>query len=197
MEANNTIFGKILRVDKVQTEGREPLALELEDFVQAARGQGRPRVRGEDALRAMKLADQILRSINAHKWENVGQNAAEAATLSQAGHALRGPLSWRIQGNRRTRASSSSVVTSRIGRRTPPASRSNGESGSYQSPPGWKACLCCERNGQTLVSISFQTVNLVLQSCNLAPECRFVAAASALPRQPEDAKHRKNGHRDT
>ena len=102
------VFGKILRVDKVQTEGREPLALELEDFVQAARGQGRPRVRGEDALRAMKLADQILRSINAHKWENLGQNPAEAATLSQAGHALRGPLSWRIQGSRTPSTASSS-----------------------------------------------------------------------------------------
>ena len=32
------LFGKILRVDRVQTEGREPLALELEDFVDAARG---------------------------------------------------------------------------------------------------------------------------------------------------------------
>ena len=31
------IFGKILRVDQVQAEGREPLALELEDFVQAVR----------------------------------------------------------------------------------------------------------------------------------------------------------------
>ena len=32
------LFGKVLRVDRVQEEGREPLALELEDFVSAARG---------------------------------------------------------------------------------------------------------------------------------------------------------------
>ncbi len=36
------IFGKILRVDQVQGEGREPLALELEDFVQAIRTGSRP-----------------------------------------------------------------------------------------------------------------------------------------------------------
>ena len=34
--------------------GREPLALELEDFVQALRGGARPRVSGDDALRAMR-----------------------------------------------------------------------------------------------------------------------------------------------
>ena len=63
------LFGKILRVDQVQCEGREPLALELEDFVAAARGESRPRVSGEDALRAMRLADQVLRSLEAHRWD--------------------------------------------------------------------------------------------------------------------------------
>ncbi len=46
------LFGKVLRVDRVQPEAREPLALELEDFVNAARGLSRPRVSGDDALRA-------------------------------------------------------------------------------------------------------------------------------------------------
>lgn len=94
------IFGKILRVDQVQTEGREPLALELEDFIQAVRGQSRPRVSGEDALRAMRLADQILRSLNAHKWKEADQQPAEPASAAQQGHTLRGPLSWRLQGQR-------------------------------------------------------------------------------------------------
>ena len=43
------LFGKILRVDKVQADGREPLALELEDFVHAVRSGSRPRVTGADA----------------------------------------------------------------------------------------------------------------------------------------------------
>ena len=53
------LFGKVLRVDQIQSEGNEPLALELEDFVNAARGLARPRVSGEDALRdAAGLADR-------------------------------------------------------------------------------------------------------------------------------------------
>jgi len=65
------IFGKILRVDRVQTEGREALALELEDFVAAVRTGSRPRVNGSDALKAVALADQILKSLNTHHWEGV------------------------------------------------------------------------------------------------------------------------------
>ena len=94
------IFGKILRVDQVLTEGREPLALELEDFIQAVQGQCRPRVSGEDALRAMRLADQILHSLNTHKWNEVEQQPAEPHSAAQQGHTLRGPLSWRLQGQR-------------------------------------------------------------------------------------------------
>lgn len=63
------IFGKILRVDQVQGEGREPLALELEEFVQAIRTGSRPRVTGVDALRAVRLADQVLQSLRSHAWE--------------------------------------------------------------------------------------------------------------------------------
>ena len=63
------IFGKILRVDQVQAEGREPLALELEDFIQAIRTGTRPRVTGADALRSIRLADQVLKSLQAHAWE--------------------------------------------------------------------------------------------------------------------------------
>ncbi len=63
------LFGKILRVDKVQAEGREPLALELEDFVHAVRSGSRPRVSGADALRSIRLADRIRASLEAHAWE--------------------------------------------------------------------------------------------------------------------------------
>ncbi len=94
------IFGKILRVDQVQTEGREPLALELEDFIQAVLGKSQPRVSGEEALRAMRLADQILRSLNAHRWKEADQPPLEPASTAQQGHTLRGPLSWRLQGQR-------------------------------------------------------------------------------------------------
>jgi predicted dehydrogenase len=95
------IFGTVLRVDKVQGEGREPLALELEDFVRAALGRGRPKVGGDDALRALRLADQVLRSLNAHAWEGVpggptGPREIPAPSFEPA-HTLRGPISWRIK----------------------------------------------------------------------------------------------------
>lgn len=98
------VFGKMLRVDRVQAEGREPLAAELEDFVQAACGRSRPKVGGEHALRAMRLADQVLKSLNSHAWEGaaagpVGPLNTPAPSLEPA-HTLRGPISWRIQGAR-------------------------------------------------------------------------------------------------
>jgi predicted dehydrogenase len=91
------VFGKLLRVDQVQAEGREQLALELEDFVQAARGLSRPRVSGDDALRAMRLADQVLQSLNSHDWEGV---STPASPIVPASSAIRGPISWRNAKNR-------------------------------------------------------------------------------------------------
>ena len=88
------VFGKMLRVDKVACEGPEPLALELEDFVAAARGESRPRVGGEDGLRAMRLADQVLRSLESHRWEGTGSSAPPP---SETGSALQGPHAWRIK----------------------------------------------------------------------------------------------------
>ena len=63
------LFGKILRVDKVQAEGREPLALELEDFVRAIRSGNPPRVSGEDGLRAIRVASAVLDSLRSHSWD--------------------------------------------------------------------------------------------------------------------------------
>jgi predicted dehydrogenase len=101
------VFGKVLRVDKVEAGGREPLALELEDFVRAARGLARPRVDGDAALRAMRLADEVLRSLRAHAWEGVAEvpagPPAPAPTAPGAGHTLRGPISWRLPGPTGTR----------------------------------------------------------------------------------------------
>ena len=103
------LFSKILRVDRVQTEGREPLALELEDFVQAVRGLSQPRVSGEDGLRAMRLADLILSSLNHHAWEgdDSGPTGPREIPLPAfgSGHAMRGPISWRIQGARQSTTS--------------------------------------------------------------------------------------------
>lgn len=91
------VFGKILRVDHADFEGTDALTMELEDFLAAARGEARPRVDGEDGLRAVRLADQVLRSLESHRWEG-----AEAPTgLHPASSpALQGPHAWRIKSLR-------------------------------------------------------------------------------------------------
>jgi predicted dehydrogenase len=91
------VFGKMLRVDRMECEGTEPLALELEEFVAAARGELRPQVGGEEGLRAMRLADQVLRSMEAHRWET---SASPAPQPAESGTVLRGPHSWRIKSPR-------------------------------------------------------------------------------------------------
>ena len=85
-----------LRVDQVEPEPLEPLALELADFVSAARGDSRPRVSGEDALRAVRLADQILRSLETHRWN--GELAQLQSAAAEAASVLRGPHAWREDG---------------------------------------------------------------------------------------------------
>jgi len=94
------LFGKVLRVDRVQADGREPLALELEDFVKAARGLSRPRVSGEDALRAVRLADGVLRCLQAHRWD--AETAPAAAAAVEAPSVLRGPHAWRTRSMRQS-----------------------------------------------------------------------------------------------
>jgi predicted dehydrogenase len=93
------LFGKVLRVDRVEAGGREPLALELEDFVRAARGLSRPRVTGEDALRAIRLADQVLRALEAHRWD---ETASASNTTTEPRSVLRGPHAWRTRSMRQS-----------------------------------------------------------------------------------------------
>jgi len=89
------VFGKVLRVDQVQSDGREPLAAELENFVSAARGLARPKVTGEDALRAIRLASQIVGSLETHRW------GPEPALMAlEPSTALQGPHIWRLKSLR-------------------------------------------------------------------------------------------------
>lgn len=93
------IFGRILRVDQVQAEGREQLALELEDFVQAVRTGQRPRVTGDDALKCMKLADQILGSMATHSWDGIPDGLALPGRVDGPAPVggLAGPHAWKLR----------------------------------------------------------------------------------------------------
>jgi predicted dehydrogenase len=94
------LFGKVLRVDRVQAEPVDALTNELANFVDAARGLSRPRVSGEDALRAVRLADQVLRSLEAHRWDAEPTATAPASAQSEAGSVLQGPHALRLRALR-------------------------------------------------------------------------------------------------
>jgi predicted dehydrogenase len=57
------VFGDLLRVEPVRITEHEPLKAELESFLEAVRTGGRPVVSGEDGLRALRLALQVMKGI--------------------------------------------------------------------------------------------------------------------------------------
>jgi predicted dehydrogenase len=97
------VFGKVLRVDQVQAEGRDSLALELEEFVQSVLKGTRPKVSGADALRSLQLAEQVLECVRSHQWEGIPSGLPVIALqqpASEPSPAIRGPLSWRLRAPR-------------------------------------------------------------------------------------------------
>lgn len=98
-DVRQRIFGKVLQVEQVQTQGREQLALELEDFVSAVREGTRPRVTGDDALGCMALAHQILGSMTSHAWEGLPEGAAIPGRVDQPNPqgGIPGPRFWKAR----------------------------------------------------------------------------------------------------
>lgn len=86
------LFGKVLRVDQVEPPPCDQLTRELADFVAAVRDGSRPRVPGEAGLEAVRVADRIVRSLDAHRWE---ADAPAPSTPSHPASILRGPHAWR------------------------------------------------------------------------------------------------------
>jgi predicted dehydrogenase len=102
-QVKERIFGKILRVDQVeQPEGREPLALELEDFIASVRNGSRPKVTGAEALRAVALADRVIKSLNTHHWEGIPNGPTGPldlpAPIVEPIVGLTGPKAWKYHG---------------------------------------------------------------------------------------------------
>ena len=59
---------KMLNIQPLSIDDREPLQLEQEAFLQALRDGSRPQVSAEDAIAAMELAERIIQQIGAHRW---------------------------------------------------------------------------------------------------------------------------------
>jgi predicted dehydrogenase len=98
------LFGKLLRVDRVQAEGPDALTLELADFVRAVRTGSRPRVTGEDALPAIRLSERIIHAIEQHAWEGRADGPIGPRELPEPWGEpianLAGPMMWRHRATR-------------------------------------------------------------------------------------------------
>ncbi len=55
-------------IEEMDLPDEEPLAGELKAFVEAARTRGETAVPGEDGVRAMKAAEEVVREMRAHRW---------------------------------------------------------------------------------------------------------------------------------
>jgi predicted dehydrogenase len=64
------LFSDILRVETVEIESRNALADELRDFVDAVRAKTEPRVTGADGRDALSVAEAIVTSLRAHRWQS-------------------------------------------------------------------------------------------------------------------------------
>ena len=51
---------------------------------------------GEEGLRAVRLADQVLRSLESHRWDGAG-TPAPAPLPSESGSVLQGAHAWRLK----------------------------------------------------------------------------------------------------
>ncbi len=58
----------LLEIKEIKLDEYEPLRMELESFVDCVREKGTPLVPSSHGLRAIRLATEILKSIEGHKW---------------------------------------------------------------------------------------------------------------------------------
>lgn len=87
------VFGNLLKVEEFQGDETEMLAAELDDFVNSILHSQRPKVTGEDAYRALELAEWILSVMTMEDWKRPMPRQIPAERQPIAG--LAGPILWR------------------------------------------------------------------------------------------------------
>jgi predicted dehydrogenase len=80
LDPQNMDWTKLVNVENLDIDDREPLRLEQEAFVQAVREGSRPQVSAEDAVAAMELAERIIEAMGRHHWDG---NSAAAISSQQ------------------------------------------------------------------------------------------------------------------
>jgi predicted dehydrogenase len=87
------VFGNLLQVEEFQGEETEMLGAELDDFVNSILHSQQPKVTGEDAYRALELAEWILSVMTMEDWKrSLPANSAPERTPIAG---LAGPIMWR------------------------------------------------------------------------------------------------------
>ena len=87
------VFGNLLKVEEFQGEETEMLGAELDDFVNSILHSQRPKVTGEDAYRALELAEWILSVMTSEDWKRSMPRQSSQQPTPIAG--LAGPIMWR------------------------------------------------------------------------------------------------------
>jgi predicted dehydrogenase len=90
------LFGKVLEMDEIRPDGCDQLTEELKEFAHAAATGACPTVTGDDALRALRLADRITRAIEAHAWEGAADGPTGPRLWSAPHDGPPEPKFWRL-----------------------------------------------------------------------------------------------------
>ncbi len=65
-------FGKLVHVEPLQIDDQDPLRTELASFIECIREHRPPPVSAEDGVAAVRLAEQIVQTVAAHRWDGEG-----------------------------------------------------------------------------------------------------------------------------
>ncbi len=89
-QATGLDYSKMLKVEPLVIDDRDPLRTELEAFLDCIRTGKRPPVSVEDGAAAVRLASQIVAALSAHRWDGeagsrVGLKADIFGQMVQAG----------------------------------------------------------------------------------------------------------------
>lgn len=75
-------FGRLVQVEPLHIDDRDPLASELEAFLNCVRQRTPPPVSADDGLAAIRLASQVVESLSSHRWDGEsGQRVGLAADI--------------------------------------------------------------------------------------------------------------------
>lgn len=83
------MFSKFISTETLTIEPVDALTLELRSFLDAVRNGTRPEVDGLAGLRAIELADAILKSVACHRWDGISSDRVGADVLIAPTTSLR------------------------------------------------------------------------------------------------------------